>query len=221
MIFVRPIPDGSKGFDANQRLTDATAQAAKAHGYTFVIRYVRRATPHAFDLDRVEATLILAAGLGLLAVQHVESEASWAPTWDKGAANGHTAVVEAIAAGLPAGATVACDLEGVAPGTDPEQVIQYSNRWYDAVKAGGFLPCLYVGWHCGLTPDQLYKRLRFQRYWGALNLNTDQFPSVRGLCLKQHEEKPGDRPAGVTFPIDTDTTMLDRLGGRITMVVEE
>ncbi len=221
MIVVRDIPDASRGFDANQRLTTATAQAAKDKGYSFVVRYVRRVVPHAFDLDAVEAANILSVGLGLLVVQHVESETSWEPSWDKGRDNGHVAVVETAGAGLPPGATVACDLEGVAHDADPEQVIQYCNRWYDAVKAGGFLPALYVGWHCGLTAEQLYKRLRFQRYWGALNLNADEFPIVRGLCMKQHEEKPGDRPTGISFPIDTDTTMLDKLGGRLTMVVQE
>ncbi len=76
-----------------------------------------------------------------------------------------------------------------------------------------------MGYGARLSADQLYRRLKFTRYFAAYNLNLDQYPAVRGVCARQHEAKPGDRPDGVRFPIDVDTTTADALGGRMTVVV--
>lgn len=217
MTQVVEIPDGTRGFDCNQTLTLSQAQAFKAHGYEYVSRYLRRAQAHPYDLSANEAITILGAGLGLFAVQHVESESSWVPSAEKGGIYGRTAAGEAAGVGLPAGVTVACDLEGVAPGTDAQAVIDYLEAWFAPVRDAGFLDCLYVGWNHVLTPAQLYD-LSVTRYWGALNLNLDEFPATRGLAMKQHEEKPDDRPDGIAFPFDTDTANADALGGRITVV---
>jgi hypothetical protein len=145
-------------------------------------------------------------------VQHVESESSWKPTDDKGRQYGQAAADACMAAGIPSGTTVWLDLEGVAEDTSHEQVIRYCNLWHDAVAAAGFEPGIYVGWHCGLTPVELYGRLKFSHYWAAYNLNADEYPITCGVSMKQHAAASGDKPGGVTFDIDTDVVLGDKMG---------
>jgi len=206
-------PNGSRGFDANETIRPAVAAAFRAHGYRFCVRYVRRDQPHDWDLTPKEATALLDAGLGLMIVQHVESEESWVPTGDKGKAFGNNAASEAGRIGVPPGVMVWCDLEGVAVGTPADHIIEYCNAWHSAVAGAGYLAGLYVGYHAGLNPTQLYRSLRFSHYWGAYNLNQDQEPSVRGLQMKQFERKPGDVPPGVKVDFQTNRVRTDALGG--------
>lgn len=211
-------PDRVRGFDANQTITPAAAAAFHSHGYRFCVRYVRRDTPHAADLTSDEAAALLDAGLGFMVVQHVESETSWTPTSDKGAAFGGTAASEADRIGVPSGVTVWCDLEGVDVETPAEQIVDYCNQWHSAVAGAGFIPGLYVGFHAGLNPTQLYRALRFSHYWGAYNLNSDQAPSVRGLQMKQAERQPVDVIPGFDIDFQTDRVRTDALGGRPTLL---
>jgi hypothetical protein len=213
--------DGLKGFDCNTRLSPGVAARFKQHGYQFAIRYVRRAQRHNYDLTSDEAQLILDIGMGVMAVQHCESVESWIPSAVKGVAYGATAGKEMREIGFPIGSMVWCDLEGVAKGTEPKSVIEYCNTWFDAVKAAGFLPGLYCGWRCGLNAHDLYWRLKFRKYWGAGNLNLDEYPAVRGVCMKQHWAKASDIPPGVLFEIDTDTVQADALGGRPVILMPE
>jgi len=172
-------------------------------------------------LNPAEANTLLHSGLGLMLVQYVESDSAWSPTAAKGTANGSVAASEARMLGVPSGVTVWCDLEGVAVGTPPQNVIDYCNRWYAAVDGAGYIPGLYVGYHPGLTPTDLYKRLRFAHYWGAYNLNADQYPAVRGLQMKQSRPQPTDAIPGVHFDFQVDTISADRLGGRPTLLAQE
>lgn len=213
--------DGLRGFDCNARLTATIARRFFDHGYRFAVRYVRRQQYHAYDLRTEEAQTILNVGLGLMAVQHVESAESWIPSAVKGIAYGSVAAREMELVGFPAGSMCWCDLEGVALGTHDASVIDYCNHWHQQVSEAGFLPGLYVGWHAGLSALQLYRNLRFTRYWSSYNLNADELPVKRGVCMKQHVAKPGDRPTGVTFEIDTDTISADALGGRPTLLIRE
>src|SRR5437773_3005174 len=144
------VPDGVRGFDANLIIPPNAAAAFIQRGYRFCVRYVRRQTVHDFDLTPDEADGLIGAGLGLMAVQHVESETAWTPTAAKGAANGDVAATEAQQIGIPPGGMVWCDLEGVTVGTPAAQVIDYCNRWHAAVAGAGYVPGLYVGFHCGL-----------------------------------------------------------------------
>src|SRR4051794_3876483 len=189
-------PDGLLGFDTNSTMKPAVAAAFFNHGYRFCVRYVRRDKSHPHDLTAVEAEGILEVGLGLMIVQHVESEDAWKPTANKGATQGTIAGAEADKAGMPSGVTLWCDLEGVAVGTPATDVIEYCNQWHQAVAAAGFVPGLYVGWHSGVTATQLYRSVRFTHYWGAYNLNADQAPAVRGLQMKQSERRPTDAVPG-------------------------
>lgn len=201
-----------RGFDVNRPLNPTEAKAFADAEYAFAVRYLGRLVLGPHDLSAAELELLLAAGLSVMAVQHVESETNWVPTDAKGDGYGNAAAEAAKAIGLAPGVTVWLDLEGVAVGTDPEQILRYCNRWFDQVAGAGFQPGLYVGWHSGLTPDQLRTRLKFTLYWGAYNLNADEYPSVCGIAMKQHVAKPVDIPAGVQASIDTDTIIGDALG---------
>src|SRR5262249_33588611 len=132
------VPDGVRGFDANRVIRPNVAAAFHAQGYRFCVRYVRRDPVHDFDLSAAEAADLLGAGLGIMAVQHVESETSWIPTGEKGEANGDVAASEGETIGIPPGVTIWCDLEGVAQGTAASDVIDYCNRWHSSVAAAGY-----------------------------------------------------------------------------------
>jgi hypothetical protein len=213
-------PDGTRGFDTTERLTREMATVFFEHGYRYAVRYVRRDKAHpGKDLTADEAESLLEAGLGLMVVQYVESETAWVPNADKGAGNGKIAAEECARIGLPAGVSVWCDLEGVEQGTPAMDVIEYCSEWHEAVARAGYLPGLYVGWRCGLTPEQLYLELRFTNYWAAYNLNADEEPAVRGVQMKQVAATLEDRPAGVGIEFDTDVVRADRLGGRPSAVV--
>lgn len=212
-------PVGARGFDCIPALTPETARAFKEHKFDYAIRYLRRAQKHTYDLTHEEAEIILAAGLGLMVVQHVASANSWVPTPDKGIDYGTVAVSEAHEIGLPAGTMIWLDLEGVSPGTPKSDIVDYCNNWYEQVKAAGFTPGIYVGWHCGLNSHELYYLLKFEHYWAAYNLNNEEEPDHRGVQMRQHAWKKADAPPGITFQFDSDTIGPDNLGGLPTLLV--
>jgi hypothetical protein len=207
-----------RGFDANATITADIAGAFAAHGYRFCVRYVRRETKHPTDLTADEATIILDAGLALMAVQHVESEESWMANAAKGSANGAAAAEDATAIGIPSGVTVWCDLEGVAVETPAQDIIDYCDQWHSVVASAGFVPGLYVGYHAGLNASQLYRSLRFTHYWAAYNLDADEAPAVRGVQMRQAVPKNLDRVEGVALEYQVDSIRADALGGLPTLV---
>jgi hypothetical protein len=154
-------------------------------------------------------------------VQYVESESSWVPSAAKGTRNGNTAAAEAGRLGFPWGVTVWCDLEGVAAGTSAQTIIDYCNNWHRAVSKAGYVPGVYVGYHARLSPRQLYRALRFTHYWGAYNLNADEYPEVRGLQMKQSQARRTASLAGVAISYQTDRVIADALGGRPTLLARE
>jgi hypothetical protein len=201
---------GQIGFDTASTVTPAAIAAAKERGYTFAIRYVRRAVPHGGDLTADEASNILASGLALMAVQYVESEQSWTPSAGKGASNAANGVAYAQSIGLPPGMNLWCDLEGVASDCPASEVDAYCRAWHAGVSAAGYVPGLYVGWSPGLNPQQLWQ-LPFQHYWRSFNLNDDQVPANRGVQLRQRSARalPGLDPS--TY--DEDVVTGDAMGG--------
>jgi len=211
-------PDGVRGFDTAETVSQSAAAAFRQRGYRFCVRYVRRDKPHASALSAKEAKYLLAAGIGLMLVQYVESESAWIPGAAKGTTNGVIAGSEAAKLGVPWGVTVWCDLEGVAPGTSAQRVIDYCNRWHAAVSSAGYVPGLYVGYHARLSPTQLYRSLRFTHYWGAYNLNLGQYPAVRGLQMKQSKRGKADSVASSGIDFQVDRVSADALGGRPTLL---
>lgn len=203
-------PNGVRGIDCNAVITDSIAEAIAQAGFDFVIRYIRRDPVNPQDLSTAELEVVQRRNLPFMVVQHVESADSWAPSGEKGTEYGETAVSECQRLGLPSGLTVWCDLEGVAEGTPAQDVIDYLRAWFAAVQGAGFEPGLYVGWHCGLTPQQLYA-MPFARYWASYNLDKDEMPAIRGVCMRQHARQPSDPALGIDY--QTDTLMVDALGG--------
>jgi len=214
-------PDGVRGFDTAEKVSAASAAAFRRRGYRFCVRYVRRDKPHATALSASEAKSLLDVGIGLMVVQYVESESSWIPTGVKGKTNGTVAAAEAEKLGVPWGVTVWCDLEGVAPRTPAQQVIDYCNRWHVAVGSAGYVPGLYVGYRAGLSPTQLYRALRFTHYWGAYNLDSDRYPATRGLQMKQLRAGAMDSVPGTAIGFQVDAISADKLGGRPTLLALE
>ncbi len=214
-------PDGVRGFDTAERVTPAAAAAFRRSGYRFCVRYVRRDKPHASALSVGEARSLLNVGIGLMLVQYVESDISWNPTGAKGTRNGGVAASEAELLGVPWGVTVWCDLEGVAPGTPSQRVIDYCNRWHSAVTGAGYVAGLYVGYRAGLSATQLYRALRFTHYWSAYNLNADQFPAVRGVQMRQAVARRDDKVPGASVDFQVDRVRADKLGGRPTVLALE
>ncbi len=203
-------PAGANGFDVNVPVDGVSARAFRAAGYVFAIRYIRRDPRSHNDLSVQEIETLHGAGLAVGIVQHFGPKEGWTPSDDLGRQYGRNAAAAAIELGTPPGTNVWLDLESVDPAVDVETIIRYCNRWHDVVAAAEFDPGIYVGYGARLSPDQLYRRLKFARYWGSYNLNRDEEPSVRGLCMKQHE---GTAPAGTHLMIDLDTVSGDRLGG--------
>jgi len=208
------LPPGLRGFDADSRVSVESAEVLHRAGYRFALRYVRRTTKRESDFSREEVAALHLAGIAVMPVQHVESALSWHPTDDKGRAYGDGAANAATELGLALGTTVWLDLEGIASGVGSEQIIRYCNLWFDRVAIAGFQPGIYVGWHARLSSSDLYRRLRFTRYWSAYNLNLDQYPAVRGVCLKQHLQV---RPVGLKFDLDPDLSLRDALGETATV----
>lgn len=212
MLQVHELPDGAIGFDCNSPLTADHARTFRSAGYSFAVRYIGRESPLPQDLSPREMSNLTSAGLGVMLVQHVERDNPpwWTPNDTKGREYGDNAVVQARALDYPSGAVIWLDLEGVVPHTDAEVVIRYANYWYDRVAKAGYLPGVYVGYGTQLWPDALYRRLKFALYWGALNLDVDQYPAIRGICMKQHASAS---PRGIPFRIDRNVVNKDRLGG--------
>lgn len=212
---IKTLPSGTRGFDADTTITKEMAHAAvsRQDPYKFVWRYVRRAMKHSYDVTKSEIEICHAAGLGVALVQHV-SPAPWFPSKASGTNYGAVAASEALSVGFPAGATLACDLEGVTSAAPPSSVIDFLNAWYDEAARAGFLPLLYVGDSARLTAQQLYQNLRFKLYWSAYNLNADQYPAIRGVCIRQLVAHHVDWLPGLdSQTMDVDILQADRFGG--------
>ena len=180
---VKAAPPGALGFDTDTTLTASTAQAFLASGATFAVRYLSRTTPEASgDLSATEAKDILAAGLALMAVQHV-SQSGWTPSESLGTQLGNAAAANAGQVGLPKGVVLWLDLEGVASGTEANAITDYCNAWFASVSAAGYLPGTYIGANCGLTGDQIYYGLLCEYYWQAGG-SVPAIP-VLGYCMVQ------------------------------------
>jgi hypothetical protein len=211
-------PDGVRGFDTAESVTPQAIAAFRSRGYRFCVRYVRRDKPHASALSAKEAHHLLLAGIGLMLVQYVESDTVWIPSGTKGTKNGSVAASEAEKLGVSSGVTVWCDLEGVKPGTPAQKVIDYCNHWHAAVGGAGYVPGLYVGYHAGLSPTQLYLALRFTHYWAAYNLNFNRYPAVRGIQMKQSRGGRSNAVPDVGIDFQDDRVSADALGGRPTLL---
>ncbi len=204
---VQKAPAGVQGFDVNQPLSAADAQALKNAGYDFCLRYIPRVSVKNC-LTNAEALAILNAGIALMPVQHVSPD-NWHPSKQLGTDYGNTAANYAKnVVGLPPGMNVWCDLEMIAPHTFAADVIAYCQAWYTAVHAAGYIPGVYVGFHAILNSEQLYNDISFKHYWSAYN--NDIPVATRGFQLMQSEVIS---PTGIE--IGPDKTQNDHLGDAV------
>lgn len=98
---------------------------------------------------------LLAAGLAFIPV-------TLAGAYNDGA-NDELAQLKAL--GIPKGATVYVDMEGlIAFKTEPQRIIYAMDSWANAIKTAGYIPGLYVGSPQPLTSEELWK-LKVERYW--------------------------------------------------------
>lgn len=205
---VQSAPANTKGFDTDSRITSvAVAQAFHKYGFRFCVRYLAHGPQQGSgDLSTPEAIRILQGGLALMPVQHVR-QPGWLPTQNLGTQDGQYAAQHANAIGFPPGVNVWCDLEGVGH-AGAQDVINYCNAWYDAVKGAGFVPGIYVGANAILTGQQLYHNLKFQHYWKSLS-HVPPIP-VRGYQMMQ----TGVAGTVHGIAIDADMTQTDQKGGQ-------
>jgi hypothetical protein len=204
---VQAAPGGALGFDADTPVSVDVAREFAGQGYAFCVRYLSRGIGQApGDLTSAEAAGILAAGLGLMAVQHVRDE-GWEPTAAMGQGDGTDAAGNAAAIGFPPGVNIWCDLEGVAGDVAAADVIGYCNAWFEAVAEGGYVPGLYVGADCILDGQQLYD-LAFQHYWKSLS----DVPALPARGYQMTQTLVPELVNGIG--IDQDVTQTDGEGGQ-------
>jgi len=211
-MIARELVAGDKGFDCDVVVTYNEYLIFDRAHFKFVLRYIPRVKARPNDLHTTEVSNILEAGLSLMPVQHVEI-ANWIPHSDKGFDYGKFAADYCRALGIIPGVCVWLDLEGVDSSVSHTDVIEYCNSWYTNVAKAGYIPGIYVGYQCGLTRSELYHNLKFEHYWSAYNLDTDQHPIIRDVQMQQRKAHKADIPVGIDFPLDLDFVVEDDLGG--------
>lgn len=202
------------GADTSSKLTAAAARGLSRavindSPIRFVWRYVFFGEAVKSDIDADEARAICDAGLILLLVQHCRNP-GWIASPDLGRSDGQWAARNAWEAGYEAGCALALDLEGL--GNSGSVVAEHVDAWAEEVAGAGYMPVLYVGFQCGLTPEQLWELPRFARYWSD---GGPRSVANRGFCCVQH---PSIQIAGVK--IDPDYAAPDELGGALVGMAE-
>jgi hypothetical protein len=210
---VSSIPDGSLGCDLTNPLNAASAKQYYNNGYRFIVRYIGRGdgSRNFVDLTQDEGQAIVDAGLALGVVQHPLA-AGWSPTAKLGDSFGAAAANLAGAAGLPGGITIWLDLEGVAQGTQAEDVIGYCNAWFKQVSAVNFIPGVYIGANPAISEDQMYWDLLTKSYWRGGSDENAGVPATipnRGYQMVQRISVSG----GVEF--DSNVVNTDNFGGKV------
>lgn len=201
---IENVPVGSRIVDSlpfSQGGTSAQALALAKSGVDGLVGYLG-----AMNKARLEA--VLAAGLGFMPV-------TFASEYEDGGAD---EVAQLRALGIPAGASVWLDLEGMKAWNDHPPLLQSKIRaWAKEIAAGGWLPCLYVGAPQPLTGKELFA-LPVVRYWLGIGRCVDRFgkdayPDA-GWCMRQdwHGQERGFfwRDSGVF--VDTNGVQCDHRG---------
>jgi hypothetical protein len=210
---IQPAPSGALGFDADSVVSLNAAQQFASQGYAFCVRYLSLGDGQSEgDLSPAEAGNILAAGLGLMAVQHVRRP-GWSPSADLGQADGSHAAINAGAVGFPPGVSIWCDLEGVSISSLASDVIAHSNAWFAAVSAAGYVPGLYVGDNVVLSGEQLYD-LAFEHYWQSAS----EVPALPARGYQMVQTLVPELVNGIG--IDKDVTQTDSAGGQAIWLID-
>lgn len=203
------VPDGVLGFDCYEPLTlsalDVLARATYGgETFHFIVRYTE-------TLTIPERDNILDREFGLMTVGVAPDDSMHAPSADFGTRDGLRAVAKLLALGILPGVTHSGDTEGT-PTATKEQIIAYENALYDELVKHPE-PSMYDGWGDPLNAAELYKDLKFTRYWAASPKTTA--PAVRGFGLIQEVENV--KVGG--YAIDVNRHRIDALGGSFHMLV--
>jgi hypothetical protein len=205
------LPTGSKGFDCNTTVSSYTALKFAAAGYRFAVRYVRRVDHHEFDITPKELVDLFKAGLAVMLVQHVAPPAGIRPVGSVASTARRRPRKRDARVRRSAARSGAISRKW---GTAPIRAMSSPTATTGATRCGaGFDPGLYVGYRCGLSADDLYGQLKFQRYWAAYNLDKPNYPAVRGVQMRQYEAKSADHVPGVSFEFDVNLIGRDAMGG--------
>ncbi len=193
------------GFDTIARLDWPKAKSLAAAGLTFALSYVSLRPGLSGPLDAEQLDVLTAAGFRVMPVQYARTRDWSAAT---GQTDGAAAASNARAAGIPAGCTLWCDLEGAIP--NPDVAVAYANAWANAALAGGAEdPGIYIGAGVPLTGQELYDRLAFKRYWRSFSA----VPDIAKRGYQMLQLFPGNQiVAGVQ--VDLDVIQTDYLGDR-------
>jgi hypothetical protein len=158
---------------------------------------------------------VLDAGLSFMPV-------TFAGEYKDGAAD---EIAQLRALGIPRGATVWLDLEGLdAWNTPAPQLMRLINSWAYDIKSGGWMPGLYVGAPQPLTGPELFS-LGVLRYWLGQGRcvgkdGKDAYPAC-GWCMRQDWHNTGNgymwKDTGVL--VDTNAVQADHQGRLPTWVV--
>lgn len=195
---------GARGVDSLPFSQNGNADQAKrlaASGVEFFVGYLG-----AMNATRLKH--VLDAGLAFMPV-------TFAGEYKDGTAD---EIAQLKALGIPAGATVWLDLEGInAWNTPADELVKLINAWARDIKAGGWMPGLYVGAPQPLTGKQLYS-LGVVRYWLGIGRcigkdGLDAYPDC-GWCMRQdwHGQKTGMMWKNTSVFVDTNSVQCDHKG---------
>jgi len=197
------------GFDCSQKLSPAQVKSMVAtplpngQKVSFIFRYVSlNPTLWPGDIDPIERDSILGQGVPLLLVQHVNYPGWTASGWN-GAAHGNQAGLNAKQIDYPAGAMIFVDMEGIADSGGP--VYEYLQAWAEAVAGFGYVPAMYQGYACGMTPDLLAQHTEIGGWWSDFGARPN--PTGVGFMCKQFAQV-----MHCNVPVDPDKCYADMLG---------
>lgn len=211
-MIVAPIPPNALGVDTVAKLSASELRALVGLGYKFRGGYLDELDPAEIDAHR-------SAGMPLLLLTYA-NELDPAHALDRLAA-----------LGIPAGAQVCLDLEGLKPpdGATPADVEDYVKRKIAEIDAFGeallnraHLPTLYCGGQDLLTSAELTKLAVYRYYAGAARLR-DRFGNAsepdRGFALFQGRTVNAAIPEVPGKEFDFDWHRLDYRDDGFTAVV--
>jgi hypothetical protein len=209
---------GARGVDSlpfAQGGSSAQALALRATGIDFFVGYLGA-------MNAARLKYILDAKLAYMPV-------TFAGEYKDGAAD---EIAQLKVLGIPAGTSVWLDLEGLDAwnmGKTAEGRATLSrliNAWANAIKAGGWMPCLYVGAPQPLTGADLYA-LSVVRYWLGVGRcvdyqGKDAYPAC-GWTMRQdwHNQGMGMMWKDTGVFVDTNSIQCDHSGRLPTWVVED
>lgn len=187
----------------SQAGTLSQAQALRSRGATALVGYLGF-----MNTSRLAA--VLASGMGFIPV-------TLAGEYNDGPQDELSQLKNL---GIPAGATVFLDLEGMAAWkADPVALIGKINAWAEDIIAAGYIAGLYAGVPQPLTSEELWK-LKTSRYWKGQGRQVDRTgalaePTGCGWCM--YQMFPSFHMGGVW--VDANMVGADYKGRTPTMVV--